>query len=83
VAMVTLIVPAFRIININKTCNKTIHLLMEMNNYISRGLINIRALMSIIIANVVRELGIMYLVGGFKILQNNFKSGDIGNGKDR
>jgi hypothetical protein len=27
-------------------------------------------------------LGIMYLVGGFKILQNNFKSGDIGNGKD-
>jgi len=56
---------------------------MEMNNYISRGLINIRALMSIIIANVVRELGIMYLVGGFEILQNNFKSGDIGNGKDR
>jgi hypothetical protein len=39
---------------------------MEMNNYISEGLINIRALMSIIIANVVREFGIMHLVIGFK-----------------
>jgi hypothetical protein len=37
-----------------------------MNNYISEGLINIRTLMSVIIANVVRELGIMHLVAEFK-----------------
>jgi hypothetical protein len=64
--MVASIVPTFRIININKTCNKTIHLLMEMNNYISEGLINIRALMSVIVASVVRELGIMHLMDGSK-----------------
>jgi hypothetical protein len=40
---------------------------MEMNNYISEGLINIRALMSIIITGVVRELGIMHLIVGSKI----------------
>jgi hypothetical protein len=46
VATIASIVPTFKIININKICNKTIHLLMEMNNYIKGGLINIRALMS-------------------------------------
>jgi hypothetical protein len=66
VAMVASIVPTFKIININKTCNKTIHLLMEMNNYISEGLIHIKALMLVIIVSVVRELGIMHLVDGSK-----------------
>jgi hypothetical protein len=39
---------------------------MEMNNYISEGLIHIKALMLVIIVSVVRELGIMHLVDGSK-----------------
>jgi hypothetical protein len=65
-AIVASTVSTLRIINTNKTCNKTIHLLMEMNNYISEGLINIRALISVILVSVVRELGIMDLVVGSK-----------------
>lgn len=39
---------------------------MEMNNYINERLINIKALMWVIIASVVKELDIMHLVAKSK-----------------
>jgi hypothetical protein len=54
------IVPNLRNININKTCSKTIHLLVEMNNHIIEGLVDSGASMSIIIVSMLRELGIMH-----------------------
>jgi hypothetical protein len=48
VAFVAPIVLDMRKININRSHNKTIHLLVEMNNYIIEGLIDIRASMSIV-----------------------------------
>jgi hypothetical protein len=60
-------IPAFKKICINKThWNKTLHFLMEINNYVVEGLVDIGASMSIMATVVVRELGIMHLVTGFE-----------------
>ncbi len=53
-------IPNLRNVNINKTCSKTIHLLVEMNNHIIEGLVDSGASMSIIIVGMLRELGIMH-----------------------
>jgi predicted aspartyl protease len=58
-------IPAPRKICINKTHrSKTLHLLVEINNYVVKGLVDTRASMSIMVAVVVRELGMMHLVTG-------------------
>ncbi len=46
--------------------SKTLHLLVEINNHTVEGLVDIRASMSIIVASVVKESWIMYLVTGFE-----------------
>jgi len=64
VSMVS-VVPALRKICINKTHrNKTLHLLVEINNYIVEGLVDTGASMSVMVVVVVRELGMMHLVTG-------------------
>jgi hypothetical protein len=48
-------------------------LLVDMNNHIIEGLVNIGALMSNIIVNMIKELGIMHLVvllKSYKIASN-------------
>jgi len=58
-------VPTLRKICINKTHrSKTLHLLIEINNYIVEGLVDTGASMSVMAAAVVRELGMMHLVTG-------------------
>jgi predicted aspartyl protease len=58
-------VPALRKICINKMHrSKTLHLLVEINNYIVEGLVDTGASMSVMAAIVVRELGMMHLVTG-------------------
>jgi len=58
-------VPTLRKICINKTHrSKTLHLLVEINNYIVEGLVDTRASMSVMATAVVRELGMMHLVTG-------------------
>ncbi len=58
-------IPSLRKICINKTHrSKTLHLLVEINNYVVEGLVDIRASMSVMAAAVVRELGMMHLVTG-------------------
>jgi hypothetical protein len=58
------VVPTLRKICINKTHqSKTLHLLVEINNYVER-LVDIRASMFVMVAAIVRELGIMHLVIG-------------------
>jgi len=58
-------IPALKKICINKTHqSKTLHLLVEINNYVVEGLVDIGASMSIMATAVVRELGIMHLVTG-------------------
>jgi predicted aspartyl protease len=50
---------------INKTHrSKTLHLLVEINNYLIEGLVDTGASMSVMAAAVVRELGLMHLVSG-------------------
>jgi len=57
------IVPTLRKIYINKTHrSKTLHLLVEINNYVVEGLVDTRASMFVMVVVVVRELGIMHLV---------------------
>ncbi len=46
--------------------SKTLHLLIEINNYVVGGLVDTRASMSIMVVVVVRKLGIMHLVTGFE-----------------
>jgi predicted aspartyl protease len=54
---------ALRKIYINKTHrSKTLHLLVEINNYVVEGLVDTRASMSVMAAVAVRELGMMHLV---------------------
>jgi hypothetical protein len=54
-------------ISVNKNHkSKTLHLLVEINNHTVEGLVDIRASMSIIVASVVKESWIMYLVTGFE-----------------
>ncbi|CAN5951103.1 unnamed protein product [Sphagnum jensenii] len=59
------VVPALRKICINKTHqSRTLHLLVEINNYVVEGLVDTGASMSVMAAVVVRELGMMHLVTG-------------------
>jgi predicted aspartyl protease len=58
-------VPTLRKICINKTHrSKTLHLLVNINNYIVEGLVDTGASMSVMATAVVRELGMMHLVTG-------------------
>ncbi len=55
--------PTLRRICINKGHqSKTLHLLVEVNNYIVEGLVDTGASMTVMAAAVVRELGMMHLV---------------------
>jgi predicted aspartyl protease len=55
--------PAIRRICINKTHrSKTLHLPVEINNYVVEGLVHTGASMSVMVVVVVRELGMMHLV---------------------
>ncbi len=57
--------PTLRRICINKTHrSKTLHLSVEVNNYLVEGLVDTGASMSVMAATVVRELGLMHLVSG-------------------
>jgi predicted aspartyl protease len=61
------VIPSLRKICINKTHrSKTLHLLVEINNYIVEGLVDTRASMLVMAAAVVRELGMMHLVTGIE-----------------
>jgi len=54
---------ALRKIYINKTHrSKTLHLLVEINNYVVERLVDTGASMSVMTVAIVRELGIMHLV---------------------
>jgi len=56
---------SLRKICVNKTHrSKTLHLPMEISNCVVEGLVDTGAFMSILVAAVVRELGIMHLVTG-------------------
>ncbi len=58
---------AIRRICINKTLrSKTLHFLVEINNYVVEGLVDTGVSMSIMAAAVIRELGIMHLVTGLE-----------------
>ncbi len=58
-------VPAIRRICVNKiNRNKTLHLPVEINRYVIKGLVDTGASMSIMAAVVVRGLGMMHLVVG-------------------
>jgi len=60
-------IPSSRKICINKTHrSKTLHLLVEINNYVVKGMVDTGASMSVMAAAVVRELGMMHLVTGTK-----------------
>jgi predicted aspartyl protease len=66
VSMVS-VVPALRKICINRTHrSKTLHLLVEINNYVVEGLVDIGASMFVMATTVVKELGMMHLVTGFE-----------------
>jgi len=55
--------PSLRKICVNKMHrSKTLHLLVEISNYVVEGLVDIGASMSVLATAVVRELGIMHLV---------------------
>jgi predicted aspartyl protease len=57
--------PTLRRVCVNKTHrSKTLHLLVEINNYIVEGLVNTGASVCVMAAAVVRELGMMHLVTG-------------------
>ncbi len=58
-------IPALRKICINKTHrSKTLHLFVEINNYVIEGLVDTGASMSVMATAIVRELGMMHLVTG-------------------
>ncbi|CAN5966763.1 unnamed protein product [Sphagnum jensenii] len=58
-------VPTLRRICINKGHrSKTLHLHVEVNNYIVEGLVDTGASMTVMAAAVVRELGMMHLITG-------------------
>ncbi len=58
-------IPAIRQICVNKTSrSKTLHLPVEIDRYIVEGLVDTRASMSIMVAVMVREMGMMHLVVG-------------------
>jgi hypothetical protein len=54
-------------ININKNhCSKLLHLVVEINNHLVEGLVDIVASMFEKFANVVQKIGIIYLIVGSK-----------------
>jgi hypothetical protein len=53
--------------------SKTLHLLVEINNHIVEGLVDIKVSMSIIVASVVKESRIMHLVIGFESCKTIFR----------
>jgi len=58
-------VPTLRRLCINKTHrSKTLHLSVEVNNYLIEGLVDTGASMFVMAASVVRELGLMHLMSG-------------------
>jgi predicted aspartyl protease len=58
-------IPTLRKICINKRHrSKILHLLVEINNYVVKKLVDIGASMSVMAHVVVRELGIMHIVIG-------------------
>jgi hypothetical protein len=65
---VALAVPTIRRLSINKAHrSKTLHLSVEINHCLIKGLVDIGASMSVMAASVVRELGLMHLVSGSKM----------------
>ncbi len=59
------VVPTLKKICINKTHrSKTLHLLVEINNYVVEGLVDSRASMFVMVVAVARELGIMHIIIG-------------------
>jgi len=55
--------PTLKRICMNKTHrSKILHLLVDINNYVVEGLVDTSASMSVMVAAVVRELGIMHLI---------------------
>ncbi len=59
------LVPAIRRIYVNETNkSKALHLPVEMNRYIIEGLVDTGASMSVMVAAVVREMGMMHSVVG-------------------
>ncbi len=57
--------PVVRRISINRNYRgKTMHLHVEINNGTIEGLVDIDASMLVMVASIVRELGIMHLVSG-------------------
>jgi predicted aspartyl protease len=64
VSMVS-IAPTLRRICVNKThMSKTLHLSVEINGYLIKGLVDTGASMSVMAAAMVREMGMMHLVSG-------------------
>jgi predicted aspartyl protease len=62
-----LIVPTLGRLCINKTHkSKTLHLSVEVNNYLIEGLVDTGTSMFVMAASVVRELGLMHLVSGLE-----------------
>jgi len=58
-------VPAIKRICVNKTNrSKTLHLPMEINRYVVERLVDTGASMSVMVAAVIRELGMMHLITG-------------------
>ncbi len=56
---------AIRRISVNKThCSKTLHLAVEINQTSIEGLVDTRTSILIMVASVLRELGIMHLMVG-------------------
>ncbi len=54
--------------------SKTIHLLVEINNYVVEGLIDTGGSMSVMAAAIIRELGLMYLVTKFRPTKLHLKT---------
>jgi predicted aspartyl protease len=60
-------------VSVNKThCNKTLHLIVEINQAMIEGLVDTGASMLVMVASVVKELGIMHLVGGHETYKTAF-----------
>jgi hypothetical protein len=53
---------------------KTLHLLVEINNYVVEGPVDTRASMFVMVIVVVKELGIMHLVIGFETYKLRLES---------
>jgi len=61
-------------VRINKiNWSKTLHLVVETNQALFEGLVDINASMLVMVASVVRELGIMHLVSRHETYKTTFK----------